>query len=104
MTNAQPNKPPFPRLVIANPKFPLGQVVMTANASEQLPSVEVAHALCRHASGDWGEVPDADREENELSLQEGYRLMSVYRAGETVFWIITEADRSVTTVLMPDDY
>ncbi|AMV40248.1 hypothetical protein [Planctomyces sp. SH-PL62] len=104
MTNMQPEKPPFPRLVIANPKFPLGDVVMTANAAEQLPSVEVAHALCRHASGDWGEVCEDDRASNEEALTEGYRLLSVYRAGETVFWIITEADRSVTTVLMPDDY
>jgi hypothetical protein len=104
MTHPQPERPPFPRLVIANPKFPLGQVVMTANAADQLPRLDVAQALCRHASGDWGDVSDADREENELSLIDGYRLMSVYRAGETVFWIITEADRSVTTVLMPDDY
>ncbi|WP_337173564.1 hypothetical protein [Paludisphaera sp.] len=104
MTNMQADRPPFPRLVIANPKFALGRVVMTANAAGQLPRLDVAQALCRHASGDWGEVCEADRDENELSLREGYRLMSVYRAGETVFWIITEADRSVTTVLMPDDY
>lgn len=104
MTIPSLERTPFPRLVIANPKFPLGQVVMTANAASQLPPLDVAQALSRHASGDWGEVPEADREENELSLTEGYRLMSVYRAGETVFWIITEADRSVTTVLMPDDY
>jgi hypothetical protein len=104
MTNMQADRPPFPRLVIANPKFPLGRVVMTANAAGQLPPVEVAQGLSRHASGDWGDVPEADREENELSLKEGYRLMSVYRAGGTAFWIITEADRSVTTVLMPDDY
>lgn len=60
--------------------------------------------LRRHASGDWGEVCEEDRRENELSLREGYRLLSVYGTGASRFWIITEADRSITTVLMPDDY
>lgn len=85
-------------------KFPLGQVVITANAQAQLDGQAVNEGLTRHASGDWGEVCEADRRENELSLREGYRLLSVYGQGDKRFWIITEADRSVTTVLMPDDY
>ena len=84
--------------------FPLGQVVMTANAAAQLAAEDIEKALTRHASGDWGEVCEEDRKENELSLKEGFRLLSVYRSGETKFWIITEADRSVTTVLLPEDY
>lgn len=86
-------------------KFPLGQTVVTANALEHLTQDDVLGALKRHAVGDWGEVGAEDRQENELSLRAGYRLLSVYRsaAGET-FWIITEADRSATTVLMPEDY
>ncbi|HTU23409.1 MAG TPA: hypothetical protein VMG10_35565 [Gemmataceae bacterium] len=86
-------------------KFPLGEIVITRTALDTLPPETVRQALARHAQGDWGELCDEDRQENELSLQEGYRLLSVYRAGDgTKFWIITEADRSVTTVLLPNDY
>ena len=91
-------------VAVKAPKFPLGQIVITANANTQLDSQAVSEGLSRHASGDWGEVCEADREENELSLREGYRLLSVYGTGAKRFWIITEADRSVTTVLMPEDY
>ncbi|MBZ5639221.1 MAG: hypothetical protein LAO51_10780 [Acidobacteriia bacterium] len=86
-------------------KFPLGQTVITSNALERLTHGDVLGALRRHAAGDWGDVCEEDRQENELSLREGYRLLSVYHsaAGEK-FWIITEADHSATTVLMPEDY
>ena len=62
-------------------------------------------ALGRHAAGDWGEVCPEDRQENQLSLRKGFFLLPVYpsKAGEK-FWIITEADRSVTTVLLPENY
>lgn len=91
-------------IAIQSPKFPLGRVAITANASAQLDPAAVQEGLRRHASGDWGEVCEADRRENELSLREGDRLLSVYGHGAQRFWIITEADRSVTTVLMPEDY
>ncbi len=93
-------------IVIAMPKtkFPLGQVVITANAQAKLDSQAVSDGLSRHACGDWGSVCKEDAAENELSLKEGFRLLSVYGSGETKFWIITEADRSYTTVLMPEDY
>lgn len=84
--------------------FSLGQVVMTRNASEMLPHDVVWFALLRHASGDWGDVCDEDRQANDAALKDGSRLFSVYHAGETKFWIITEADRSATTVLLPEDY
>ncbi len=86
-------------------KFPLGQTVMTANALEHLSQDDVLGALTRHAAGDWGDVCEEDRQENELSLREGFRLFSVYQsaAGEK-FWVITEADRSATTVLLPEEY
>ena len=59
----------------------------------------------RHQAGDWGEVDEHDRQENELSLREGFRLMSVYTLPNGVkLWVITEWDRSVTTVLLPDEY
>ena len=86
-------------------KFPLGQTVITRNAQSQLSPEAIPIALARHASGDWGDVCEADRRENELSLEKGFRLMSVYSDRDgTKFWIITEADRSVTTVLLPQDY
>jgi hypothetical protein len=91
-------------LVIPSPKFPLGKIVMTANASGRLDAVAVNDGLRRHASGDWGNLPPEDAEANEFGLQHGERLFSAYGAGGNRFWIITERDRSVTTVLRPEDY
>ena len=88
----------------SQPKFPLGQVVITANAAQQLDTIAVHEALRRHAAGDWGDICPDDARENELSLKEGFRLLSAYGTSEQRFWIITEADRSVTTVLLPNDY
>lgn len=85
--------------------FPLGQIVITRNAMSRLAEPDAILGLMRHSQGDWGEVPDEDREENELSLKHGFRLMSVYTSSDGVkFWIITEADRSSTTILLPEDY
>ncbi len=91
-------------LTIPQTKFPLGQIVITSNADAQLNSQTVNESLIRHASGDWGEVCKDDAALNNEALKQGDRLLSVYRSGETKFWIITEADRSVTTILMPEDY
>ena len=60
--------------------------------------------LARHALGDWGEVPPEDARENERSLKHGWRVLSSYAVGEGKVWIITEADRSYTTILLPDEY
>lgn len=88
-----------------NPKFPLGETVITPNALAQIGQPDFARALQRHQSGDWGDMCKDDRKENDLSLEKGFRLFSVYHARDhTKFWIITEADRSVTTILMPEDY
>jgi hypothetical protein len=84
--------------------FPLGAVVATANASMRLSTEEVLTALRRHASGDWGNLCPEDTLANDTALHRGGRLFSVYGDGTHRFWIITEADRSVTTVLLPDDY
>lgn len=86
-------------------KFELGQTLITPQARDALHPEDVLGALCRHSSGDWGDVCDEDRQENEFSLSRYLRLLSVYhdRRGKK-FWIITEADRSATTVLLPDDY
>ena len=85
-------------------KFPLGQVVITPNALEKLKSDDILNALNRHVVGDWGELDDEDRQTNDEALQFGDRLLSVYHSGFTKFWIITEASREVTTVLLPEDY
>jgi hypothetical protein len=85
-------------------KFPLGKMVITANAHHRLDPTDVTEGLRRHASADWGDLPPEDAELNEIGLKEGGRLFSAYGTGEKRFWIITEWDRSVTTVLMPEDY
>jgi hypothetical protein len=85
--------------------FSLGQTVITSAAIARLHPGDVYSSLQRHARRDWGEVCAEDKEENELSLREGFRLLSAYRdRNGTKFWIITEADRSVTTILLPEDY
>ncbi len=85
-------------------RFPLGQVAITANASLRLATEMVLTALSRHASGDWGDLCPEDTLANESALQQGDRLFSAYGQSADRFWIITEADRSVTTVLLPEDY
>jgi hypothetical protein len=87
------------------PRFTLGRVVITANAEGTLPPEDVLSALRRHARGDWGELDAHDTAANNQALQDGSRLLSAYTASNgTKFWIITEADRSVTTILLPEDY
>ena len=85
-------------------RFALGQLAITANASLRLSTEEVLTALRRHASGDWGDLCPDDTLANDNSLQHGGRLFSAYGKGKERFWIITEADRSTMTVLLPDDY
>ena len=86
-------------------KFPLGRTVTTPGTLAVIPNDELQAALRRHHSGDWGELDEHDRQENERALREGSRLFSVYRTEASVkFYIITEHDRSVTTVLLPEEY
>jgi hypothetical protein len=97
--------PAAPTATIAEPLFALGRTVSTPGALESIPNEEINLAISRHERGDWGLVRDDDRAENDLSLTAGFRLLSVYEStGGIRFWIITEADRSVTTVLLPDEY
>jgi hypothetical protein len=86
--------------------FPLGRVVATPGALKMLEEAgeNPLRYLARHASGDWGEVDAHDYRENEQSLKHGWRLLSSYLVGEGCIWIITEADRSVTTILLPEEY
>jgi hypothetical protein len=85
-------------------KFPLGTIALTANAASRLDRFVVHEGLRRHARGDWGDICPEDACENELALKAGLRLFSAYGKGENRFWIVSEADRSATTVLLPVDY
>ena len=91
-------------LTIARSRFPLGATVITTNAQAHLDPVDIEQGLSRHAAGDWGELAAEDAAQNDHAVKHGGRLFSVYRSGDQRFWIITEADRSVTTVLLPMDY
>ncbi len=66
---------------------------------------EPVELLNRHVTGDWGDLEDEDKEENELSVKEGFRILSAYELETDVkIWVITEWDRSATTILLPDEY
>jgi hypothetical protein len=89
--------------------FPLGQIVATPDALETVAPERVFECLSRHAQGDWGDVCAEDAAENDLSSCDGFRILSVYPIVESdpnseKFWIITEADRSSTCVLLPSNY
>ncbi|QDU01948.1 hypothetical protein V6x_16310 [Gimesia chilikensis] len=85
--------------------FTAGQIMATSDVLQQIPEYEVQRALARHLSGDWGDCCLEDSGANEEALQSGGRLFSVYHTADGIkFWIITEADRSATTVLLPENY
>lgn len=86
-------------------KFWLGQFNITETARHTIGYEEALMALRRHHDGDWGDLCPADREANDKALAHGGRLISAYHSSNGVkFWIITEANRDITTVLLPEDY
>ena len=86
-------------------KIELGQVLITPGAHDDLNLKDVASSLVRHASGDWGVVSDEDKALNDEAIETGDRILSAYRDSNGVkFWIITEWDRSATTILLPSEY
>ena len=93
-------------LLCINPLFSLGQTVATPNALDLLAQHNTScfSLLARHQSGDWGNLPAEDALSNQQAIECGYRIMSVYPLETGKVWIITEADRSVTTVLLPEEY
>jgi len=86
--------------------FALGQVVSTPNALAfaEKNHIDLGHLLTRHQTGDWGDLEDEDKEANEEALVNDTRIFSSYSVAEDKIWIITEADRSLTTFLMPSGY
>jgi len=88
-------------------KFPLGQIVATPGALDAFKAAgeEPVTYLARHAAGDWGEVCEEDAKENEFSVENGFRILSAYRLKDgTKIWVISEADRSSTCILLPSEY
>jgi hypothetical protein len=83
---------------------PLGRTLLTRGASIELSLGTIMKCLERHRLCDWGELCQEDREANDWSLQNGERILSSYSEGTTRFWIITERDRSSTTILLPEEY
>ncbi len=86
-------------------KFRLGRLLTSANAMSRLTNDEILMGIQRHQAGDWGNVEPEDFAANERALLNGARIWSVYHAANGLkFWIITEADRASTTILLPEDY
>jgi hypothetical protein len=89
---------------LLQPKFPLGMVATTPGVQAAIPVEDMALLLQRHALGDWGDLPNEDIQANHYGLEHGERLMSAYEVNGVRVWVITEADRSVTTLLLPEEY
>jgi len=85
-------------------RFELGVVCATPGAILELGPALIAELLGRHASGDWGDLGTFDCRENELAVREGLRVFSAYQTPSGRAWVITEADRSSTTALLPGEY
>lgn len=84
--------------------FRLGRIVVTPNALESLTQVDILSGIQRHQAGDWGSLTEDNLAANDRALAEGGRILSAYKATNgTRFWIITEPDRSATTILLPED-
>ncbi len=86
-------------------RFRLGRIVSTPNALSQLTQEDILMGIRRHQAGDWGDLDARDKAANDRALVERTRIFSVYRSAAGVkFWLITEAGRETTTVLLPEDY
>ena len=107
MKSQQRGQHPDSRNALPKPRFDLGQVYSTPGALQALSKARQtpAELLSRHLTGDWGTLSEQDIAENELSVERGFRILSAYilHTGVKV-WVITEADRSATTVLLPEEY
>ncbi len=90
--------------------FKMGELYLTSGVNNRISEevrfeMFVIRSFKRHVAGDWGNLKEEDKKENELSLEKGFRLLSSYKYRDgTKIWIITEADRSTTTILFPEEY
>ncbi len=88
-----------------SPKFPLGIIVNTPGVIEEVDREDAYACLVKHETADWDDAPAEDRKENETALACGLRIWTTHRdRNNTLFWIITEADRSTTTLMLPSEY
>lgn len=87
---------------MSQPLFPLGSVVATPGALAL--GIDFTSYLALHQHGYWGDVGQEDWQENDLSVKEGFRILSAYETGNGRIWIISESDRSSTTILLPSEY
>ncbi len=87
-------------------RLPLGRVAATEGALRAMAEAgeDPLSFFARHAKGDWGDICKQDRRENERSLRHGWRVLSSYAVGDAKVWVITEADRSATTILLREEY
>ena len=93
------------KIIMPVAKFRMGRIVATPNALAQLTPEDILLGIQRHQAGDWGNVDVEDQAANETALARGGRLLSAYQAANgTKFWLLTESDRRVSTVLLPEDY
>jgi hypothetical protein len=88
--------------ITGTPLFPLGRIVVTPGALAL--SVDFHPYLAMHQQGYWGDISQEDWQENDLSVKNGFRILSVYEVENGRFWVITENDRSITTILRPEEY
>lgn len=88
------------------PLFTLGKIVATPGAIEAMNTLQIhpMSLLCHHQSGDWGDIDPDDKEANDSALTTGARIFSAYQFDKKNFWVITEADRTSTTILLPEEY
>jgi hypothetical protein len=100
-------------VVVVDPLFELGSILGTGGALEACSFEYLGQCLARHAAGDWGEVSEQDAASNREAVKAGFRILSAYPIdpkkpckgyGQNTVWIITEADRSITTFLLPEEY
>lgn len=92
-------------VLVYTPRFAVGRLVSTTGAIDSLIADDVVRALARHLSGDWGDLDEHDWKSNDHALEFGGRILSQYFDQDgTKFWIITECDRSTTTILLPEEY
>lgn len=91
--------------MISEPKFQMGRLFFTPGVLQKVSHIQLESVLSRHQHCDWGDLCKEDKKQNDLALKNGDRLFSAYRTAQGIkFWVITEADRSATTVLLPEEY
>ena len=106
MSNPQATAPIANPASQSAPLFPMGQVVATPAVADHFAvrGINPMDYLSRHAHGDWGDVPPEDAAANQASIERGTRILSSYKVASETVWVITEADRSSTTLLFPSEY